>query len=134
MTKTAAFSKASGFTLIEVLVAVVVFSLGIIALFGSFSLALNTSRNGRDLTTANHLAETKIEQLRLGGFDDIAIDTNPSPTAVGQLAQGQMKVVVDYYNGNTKIKLVTVKIYWQSRPESRAVTLTTLIGQGGIHG
>ncbi len=123
----------SGFSLIEVLVAATVFSTAVLLLLGTFTLVLNYDLNSRNVTVATAAANDKIEQLRLSGFDNIVVPTT-TVTSFSNLTGGQMKVTTSIYNNNAKIKLVEVKVYWDNRPESRAVTLTTLIGQGGVHG
>ncbi|HSX42241.1 MAG TPA: type II secretion system protein [Candidatus Saccharimonadales bacterium] len=122
------------FTLIETLIAIAVFSLGVLILFDGFTLSLRYSRASRDTAVATHAAEQAVEQIRLSGFTALAINTNPSPIAVSGLDQGQQKTFVDLYSGNANIKQVTVEIYYRTRPESQAISLTTLVSQNGIHG
>lgn len=126
--------RRKSFTLVEILIATAIFAIAIVTLFGSFSLALKFGQRSREAAIAATIAEEKIESLRLAGFDSVALDSNPTATANSKLSQGYTKTYVEYYQGNTRIKQVTVKVYWQSRPEAIAITLVTLIGQGGIHG
>ncbi len=61
-------SKRSGFSLIEVLVAVVLLSLGLVGIMEGITLTLASSRDEQLHTVAVMLAEGHLEQLRTDGF------------------------------------------------------------------
>lgn len=126
--------RLPGTTIIEILTAVTIFSMAILVLFGTFSLALRFTQHSRNITVATNAGQELIEQLRLGGFDNVTLNASPTAASVADLPQGFSKTYVSYYLGNDKIKEVTVKVYWTGRTESQAVSFTTLIGQGGISG
>lgn len=126
--------KRPGITIVEVLTAAAIFSLAILALFATFSFALRFTQHSKNITVASAVGQQLIEDLRLGGFDSVALNANPSAVAVSELSGGYTKTYVSYYLDNDKIKEVTIKVYWTGRPENQAVTFTTLIGQGGISG
>lgn len=126
--------KRRGATFIEVLTAAAIFSLAIIVLFSTFSLAFRYTQYAKNTSVATNIAQEQIEKLRLGGFDGVTVDSNPIATSIAALPGGFSKIYVEYFQGNDRIKQVTVTVYWAQRPEANAVTLTTLIGQGGISG
>jgi type II secretory pathway pseudopilin PulG len=127
-------TKRRGATFVEVLTAAAIFSLAIIVLFSTFSLALRYTQYAKNTTIAANVAQEIIEKLRLDGFDNVPLDNAPAAVAVPSLPSGFSKTYVEYFEGNDKIKEVTVNVYWAQRAEANAVTLTTLIGQGGISG
>ena len=55
---------SSGFTVVEVLVAVVVISIGLLALAGSSAAAARMLAGGRQATLAAEAAERRLEELR----------------------------------------------------------------------
>ena len=61
-------SKRSGFSLIEVLVAVVLLSVGLVGIMEGITLTLASSRDEELHTVAVMLAEGHLEQLRSDGF------------------------------------------------------------------
>jgi type II secretory pathway pseudopilin PulG len=82
------FSSASGFSLIETMVATGILSAALVALAQLFAMSTQTNTSARDTTFATVLAEQKIEQLRAltWGFDsvglpvsDLTTDTTVSP-------------------------------------------------------
>lgn len=60
-------SDKKGFTLIEVLVAVTIVSIGLMAIAGMQSTAISGSRSANDLTIAIQLAEEMVERIRING-------------------------------------------------------------------
>jgi Tfp pilus assembly protein PilV len=126
--------KRRGVTVLETLLAATVFTLAVLVVLGTFSLSLRYTQHSRNIGVATNVGQEIIEQLRLGGFDNVTLNASPTAQATSALPSGYTKTYVSYYQGNDKIKEVTVKIYWNGRPESMAISLTTLIGQGGIGG
>ncbi len=126
--------KRRGVTVIETLMAVTVFTLAIMSLFGVFSVVFRYTQLSREMSVASNIAQQQVEQLRLGGYDSVPLNSNPSPVPTTLLPNGQIKTYVAYYEGNDRIKQVTIAVYWDNRPESRAIEVVTLIGQGGISG
>lgn len=72
--------RRGGFTLLEVLVALAIFSIGSLALIPLFGMAAWGSRGGRDLTNATTLARTYVDKLRNTPFGNIGTGTG-CPTA-----------------------------------------------------
>ncbi len=66
----------TGFTVVEVLIAIVVLSVGIIALMGSSAMTTRMIGQGRRTTTAVQVATRRLEALR-----QLARSTSPNCTA-----------------------------------------------------
>jgi prepilin-type N-terminal cleavage/methylation domain-containing protein len=76
----------SGFTLVEVLIAVVVLGIGVVALAGSSATVTRMVGRGKQETRAAQVAARRIETLRLAG-----LSTSPRCTA-GTFANGGPQV------------------------------------------
>ncbi len=74
--------NTAGFTIVEVLVAVIVLSVGVIALMGSTAMTTRMIGQGRRTTMAMEVATRRLETLRA-----MANTTNPACTA-GAFASG----------------------------------------------
>ena len=59
--------RASGFTLLEVLVALAIVGLGLIAIFGQVGQSITVANRIRDKTLADWIAVNRITELRLQG-------------------------------------------------------------------
>lgn len=72
-----AFRRNSGFTMIEVLMAIVILSIALVTLAGLLTTTIRSSTVSRDATIATNLASQKLEDLRTtaaADFDNGVID------------------------------------------------------------
>jgi len=65
-----------GFTLIEVMVAMIILAAGVIGLISMFETSFRANTNGRNMTIANRLMAKHIEELRAVSFDNVATRIN----------------------------------------------------------
>ena len=137
----------SGFTLAELLAAVFVISLGLVAVGAGFATAIQGVETSRQQTTATFLAEQRLEQVRaaaLGnslvacmGFANITAGCFPAQAYASITnAPGYRSTVTitDYIvNGNIARKRVDVEVFyrpivaWGVLATERSVRLSTLI-------
>jgi prepilin-type N-terminal cleavage/methylation domain-containing protein len=124
----AGLNNPSGYTIIEVLIAVAIFSIGIL---GMASLELSTARNiktGNLVTQATMLARDTIETLKRvpdvttlsnGAETDIDVQGNP-----GGLFDRSWTISNPLGGGNTR--QITVTVSWNHNGENRSVELSTI--------
>jgi len=62
----------SGFTLLEVLFALAIFSIGLLAVNAMTTMVINSNSKSRHLTTAVHLAQNKLDELTAGSYASVA--------------------------------------------------------------
>ncbi len=60
-----------GFTLIEILIALTILGVGLVAVMGYLPVALDASKKAADLTISALIAKKHIEEIRAASFDDI---------------------------------------------------------------
>ncbi|MGC2424996.1 MAG: prepilin-type N-terminal cleavage/methylation domain-containing protein [Nitrospirota bacterium] len=60
-----------GFTLVEVLVAMAIFTFGMLAVLGMLVVSMNGGAEGRQITEATNLAASKIEDLKLTDYSKL---------------------------------------------------------------
>jgi uncharacterized protein (TIGR02598 family) len=76
-------STTSGFSLVEVALAVAVIAIGLIAILGLFPQGLHSARNAADNTLAATIAQDLFSQLRSSAFDNVSIcNAPPCPPGV----------------------------------------------------
>jgi len=74
------FKKSSGFTLIEVLVALIILSIALLSLAGLMASTTRNNASGGHLTEAATLAQDTLERLRVAPLEDIPLTYNTSTT------------------------------------------------------
>ena len=79
-------SRQRGFSLLELLVALVVFSIGLLAVAGLQTVSKSTNFEGMQRTTAAQIASGLLEDMRMNG------DTFSSITGVMNYAFNEMRL------------------------------------------
>ena len=115
----------TGFTVVEVLVAVVVLSVGVIALVSSAAMVTRMIGRGKMETRAAQVASRRLETLRR-----IAYSTSPRCTAGGfanggpQTTQG---VTETWQLTGTSPRTITVNVSYATAYGTHTDVLTTLV-------
>ena len=68
-----------GFTMVEVLVAIIILSIGLLALAGLQATVIKGNVASKNLTSAVFLVETKIDELKSGGYASLSDGTFNDP-------------------------------------------------------
>lgn len=121
-------SADTGYSLIEVLVAMAIFSIGILAVASMVQSTTRNNTKGNVLTQATMLARGKIEELKritdvstlVDGVED-NIDASGSPGGIYRREW-------DISNGpTTGSRKIVVTVSWTRENQTRSVVLTTLL-------
>jgi len=109
---------ASGFSLVELLIAIVVIAIGVLALS-----AIQT-RSSRDVYAEGRqagalaLASERIESIRARGYASAVADTGQS---------GPYSWITDVQDVSLELRQVDVTVTWNQNAAPRSLTLQTLI-------
>lgn len=114
-----------GFSLLEVLIALGLMTIGILAVIGIFPAIFDLNYNAWGTTTATVLAQEKLDQL-LGADSFIGTAlVEDSPSALSQCAR-QWWGAPDPL-GNPAVQQLVVQVTWNEKGRTRSVSLTTLL-------
>ncbi len=118
----------SGFTLMEVLVAMLILSVGLLGTAALITGIINSNKLSNRISAATVLAQDKMEEIRGVGYDDAededgAEDYNIIPN------YPLYKRITDVVAGDPAagMKKITVTVYWDS--DNHSVVLQTIIAQ-----
>lgn len=124
-------SRRLGFTLIEVVVTI--FILGVsMTLFAAIGVLLKNAAGIRYTQAATRIAQTKLDELRAGGYEALSGSGPFTVAELSDLPEGAASTTVTAYNDN--LKQVQVGVAWVGNDgNERYVSMTTLVvDQGGL--
>jgi type IV pilus assembly protein PilV len=113
-----------GMTMVELMIALVVLSIGLLGIAAIFPAGRRFSTRDRMITTATDLAEQKMEQLRAKPYSDLDLTVGVHPTAFGE-AVGNSNRYTRWWTVTqvaTDLRCADVRVTWTAtRPETARV-------------
>jgi prepilin-type N-terminal cleavage/methylation domain-containing protein len=117
--------KRSGFSLLEILIALIIFTTGIVAIMGLFSQGLVGSVDEENTGIAVTLAQQRLEEIRNLDFDTGVV--SEVKAAVAGFPGFQREVIVT--QPQTDLKQLVVNTYWTDKSGEVSTSLTTYISR-----
>jgi len=111
-----------GFTLLEVLIAILLFSVGFISILQVMSAGLFAGGQNEDEIIAFYLAQEKIEEINNASFAGIAAEAKAAVTGFPAFSR-QVAVSVP----ETNLDQITVTVYWYARNTETSFTMVTYV-------
>ena len=117
--------KSAGFTLLEILIALVIFSVGILAFTSLSVTATRTGSYGGRMTEAVTFAQDKLEELKANPWEKIVsgADQKTGPTGINYTRNWK---VLEKKTRN--LKTVSITIDWKDRAD-HSISLFTVISR-----
>ena len=115
-----------GFTLVEVLIAIVVLSVALLALAGLQIVSIRSNSFGNHMTEAVTLAKDVMEEMKDTQWEQIQGSTDNPEGASGIIYRRVCSVTT-----SDEIKTVTVRVTWTWNEENHQVALVTRIANLG---
>jgi type IV pilus assembly protein PilV len=122
-------SNGSGFSFIDLMLALVILTIGVLALADLQIISSKANTSSRGLTTASSLAETKLEAIKNTTYASIAAEAATTVTG-GDGKTYTRTVTVTPNSPLTNTKTVTVTVTWQdSQNKTHTMPMATVIAQ-----
>jgi type IV pilus modification protein PilV len=124
------FRSTNGFTLLEVLFALAIFSIGLLAINAMTTMVIKSNYMSKNLTTAVHLAQNKLDALKAESYVSVADSTETGLDSQEAAGAGifDRSVIVPPSSTVPNYKTVEVIVSW-SDPDLRQVRMKTIIAQ-----
>ena len=130
METVAGMRKQEGFTLLEVMIAVLIMSIGLLGLTGLQIVATKTNSFSNQMTVGITLGQDKLEELRNLAYDDAQLTAGTHPDSgnpikgVGDMGFNRSWSVVE--DAVNTLKTITVTVQWPDPDDSHSVQFTTI--------
>ena len=117
------FSRKSGFSLIEVLIALVLFAVGMLGLGGMQLISIRGNAFSQKITQATVLTQNKLEELKRLPFVDSSLSIGRHDE--GTLGSSTFSRSYDVEDVSTTLKAVTVTVRWTEEID-HSISLSTM--------
>ena len=116
-------SRKNGFSLIEVLIALVLFAVGMLGVGAMQIGSIKGNSFSQEVTQATVLSQERLEELRKMDFDDSNLSNGHHDEGV--LSGSEFSRSYDVESTSTTLKAVTVTVQWTEEID-HSVSLSTL--------
>ena len=112
----------TGFTLIEVIIAIFILIVGIMAAFQLFPLGIQVEKSAQMTTVASQLGQGEIEEIISKSYDEISIGTTEKNPFESPYDSYQREIRIVYVDPNNNleetasesgIKKIEITIFWK---------------------
>lgn len=119
---------SEGFTLLELMISLSILSVGILAVIGMFVTAIGGNAQGRNMTEASALAQSKLDYLmNVEVYDDLIGGSETGLKADGTSGGRYSRSwTVTAPVADVDMKRITVKVEWTSKERTHQVEMTSL--------
>jgi prepilin-type N-terminal cleavage/methylation domain-containing protein len=124
--------KKGGFSLIEVLVAMLVLGIMLLTLISVFIYGFNVISRSTQVALATQICQEEVEHIRNLSFNTVtALGTSFTNTKLSRLLSGQGVRAIEAGAGND-IKKLTVSVTWTYRGQSLRKDVVTYVTRMGV--
>jgi type IV pilus modification protein PilV len=120
----------NGFTLLEVLVAIVILTIGLLGTAGLTTGVIRGNHYSKNITSATAAAQTQLESIKSSGYANATTANFPSDAvSMGGMTLTRTTTVTDS-SPAANMKTVSVTVSWtESNNTSRSVNLQTILAE-----
>jgi len=119
-----------GFTLLEVLVAIVILTIGLLGAAGLTTGIIRGNHYSKNITSATAAAQSQLESVKSGGYTNAVAANFPDDTvSMGGMTFSRQTTITDD-SPDASMKTISVTVSWtESNNTARSVTLQTILAE-----
>ena len=120
----------NGFTLLEVLVAIVILTIGLLGTAGLTTGVIRGNHYSKNITSATAAAQTQLESIKSSGYANATTTNFPGDTVTMGGMTFTRTTTVTNSSPAANMKTVSVTVSWtESNNTSRSVNLQTILAE-----
>jgi len=115
-----------GFSLVEVLIAISIFSVGILAVAQMIDTSIKYNSSARLMSEATGIAQYQMEKLMNASYHDSDLDEFSSPYGPNTIANYSVSWTVQEGLPMSEMKTINVTVAWKDRGENKNLTVDSI--------
>ena len=115
-----------GFSLVEVLIAISIFSVGILAVAQMIDTSIKYNSSARLMSEATEIAQYQMEKLMNASYHDSDLDEFSSPYGPNTIANYSVSWTVQEGLPMSEMKTINVTVAWKDRGENKNLTVDSI--------
>jgi type IV pilus assembly protein PilV len=123
-------ASQDGFTLLEVLVAIVILTIGLIGTAGLTTSIIRGNHFSKNVTSATAAAQTQLESVKSGGYAYAVAANFPNDSVIMGGMTFARQTTITANSPATNMKTISVTVNWtESNNTARSVNLQTILAE-----
>lgn len=120
----------SGFTLLEVMVAIVILTIGLLGTAGLTTGVVKGNHYSKNVTSATAAGQTKLEAVKSGGYTNATTANFPNDTVKMGGTSFTRTIAITNSSPAANMKTVSVTVSWsESNNTARSINLQTILAE-----
>ncbi len=119
--------REKGFSLFELLLAIVLLSIGLVALVNAFSTGLLESSEAKHFAVAKNLAEERLEEIRNLSYANVLLIPGTREPVLGFEDFDRQVNVTDTQPVVPGLKQVQIDVFWQAKGGEVSISLYSYV-------
>ncbi len=115
-----------GFSLIEVLIALSIFAIGILAVALMLNTSIQYNSSANLMTEATEIAQYQIEKLMSASYNDAELDESLSPYGPNSIGKYSVSWTVQEGLPMPGMKTIELTVAWKDRGENKSLTVDAI--------
>lgn len=119
-------ASEKGFSLVEVMIAVSIFAVGLLAVALMLDTAIQYNASAARMSEATEIAQYQMEKLMGGPYDDADLDEAFSPYGPDSVANYRVSWTVREDLPMSAMKTISLTVAWNDRGTAKSLTVASI--------
>jgi type IV pilus modification protein PilV len=119
-------NSTQGFSLVEVLIALAIFAVGVLAVALMLDTSIHYNSSARLMSEATEIAQHQMEKLMNASYNDAELDAFSSPYGPNTIGSYSVSWTVQENIPMSDMKTIKLTVAWNNQGESKSLTVDSI--------